>query len=228
MRLHIHRKGFDHVTDMAWVLCIPTDEDSALWLSSKRYTYLLARKNPNVIVRPGYDPPEILRRTTNGWVRCHRESKKEDEEVFYGTSSETSAIEGQRFNEELDYLHAALLAISPHPLLVSLRRKSATFLSHVFRISRKILSKNKSSRIVELEMQNKELDQGYRWLTRRVGTEMELTRELLARLEKFTRQSEQEILESVRASLAAREEHAKEFDKELEKLKGAVDAKEEE
>lgn len=139
MRLHIHRKGFDPVTGMAWLLCFPRDDDSGEELSTSRYTLLMHCKTPTVIVRPGYDPPQMLKRTPEGWVAHENESKvsRLGERVSY-TSKNSYLIGG---DEELDYLHLALLSVVPHPLLVSFAQRSRMVYFRFYRTLKKIMSK---------------------------------------------------------------------------------------
>jgi hypothetical protein len=121
MRLHIYRKGFDRVTGMAWLLCFPRDEKSGLEFSTSRYTLMMSWKNPTVIVRPGYDPPQMLERTAKGWVEYENESKLDHFGEVVTYTSRTGRIIGA--DEELDYLQVALLSVVPHPLLVSFAQR---------------------------------------------------------------------------------------------------------
>ena len=110
MQYHIHRKGFDHLTGMAWCIII-SDDYSHL----NPTPLLLPQKNPNVIMRVDYMdtwPPRLFKKNADGWVECHSEFEKKDGECFYYTSGETHPLGA---NKELDYLHAALVALLPHP-----------------------------------------------------------------------------------------------------------------
>ena len=139
MRLHIHRKGFDRVTGMAWILCFPRDDDSGLEYSTSRSTFLLSRISPSVMVRPGYDPPQILKRTAEGWVECENESKVDVLGELFTHTSRTSRLIGA--DEELDYLHVALLSVLPHSFLVSFSQYCITVRSQIYRTFKKLMSK---------------------------------------------------------------------------------------
>lgn len=138
MRIHIHRKGFDRFTGMAWLLCYPAD-DSGMELFAKRYTYLLSRRSPNVLIQPGYDPPQILKRTAEGWVEYEKESKIDMLGIRFMHTLGTSRLIGA--DEELDYLHVALLSVVPHPLLVSFAQRSRMVYFRFYRTLKKIMSK---------------------------------------------------------------------------------------
>lgn len=87
--------------------------------------------------------PRLFKKTASGWVEYDFEFEKKDDETFFYTSGKTRLIGAY---EELDYLHAVLVPLLPHPLLVSIRRKSAMFLSHVFRVARRVIPGKQSNR----------------------------------------------------------------------------------
>ena len=80
--------------------------------------------------------PNLFKKTADGWLECDVYPEIKDDESFWYTSGETHLLGAV---EEFDYLHAALVALLPHPLLVSIRRNSAMTLSQIFRIARKIM-----------------------------------------------------------------------------------------
>jgi hypothetical protein len=86
------------------------------------------------------DPsPHLFKKTADGWVEYDLDFEKRDDETFRYTSRETRLVQAFEALERLDYLHAVLVPLLPHPLLVSIRRSGAMFLSHIFRIARKII-----------------------------------------------------------------------------------------
>jgi hypothetical protein len=139
MRFHIHRKGFDRVTGMAWLLCFSQDDDSGRECSTSRSTFLLSRTSPDVIVRPGYDPPQIFKRTPEGWVAHVNEFEvgRLGERVWY--TSRNSYLVGE--DEELDYLHVALISVLPDSFLISFHRHWVTVRSQIYRALKILVSK---------------------------------------------------------------------------------------
>lgn len=154
MRFHIHRRGFDRVTGVAWLLCFPKDDDSGVEHSTSRSTFLLSRRSPNVIVRPGYDPPQIFKRTAKGWVECENESRVDEFGELLTRTSKTSRPIGE--DEELDYLQVALQSVLPDSLLVSFHHHCVTGRSHVYRTFKKIMSKYCPNQI-----KNRDIDGSY-------------------------------------------------------------------
>jgi len=120
---------------MAWCLTVQSD-DSACYTPKQ---FLLPQKSPNVIMRVSYmdtGSPNLFKKTADGWLECDVYPEIKDDKSFWYTSGETHFLGAV---EEFDYLHAALVALLPHPLLISFRRRIAMFLSQVFRITRKII-----------------------------------------------------------------------------------------
>jgi len=80
--------------------------------------------------------PDLFKKTADGWVECCHDREIKDGESFWYTSGEIRLLGAV---EEFDYLHAELVALLPHPLLVTVRRNSAIFLSHILRMARKVI-----------------------------------------------------------------------------------------